>query len=296
MAMITRCPGCNTAFRVGAEQLQVRSGEVRCGRCEQVFNAFDSLTTVPEPEITAPAATESVPGGVAEEERVAQEAETASVEHPEPLLPEAAPANEPEPEPEPQPEPQPELKPEPKREAEPAPSPRTDEAFEFLVEKPREPHRRLWAAGSVLLLLVLAGQLAYHFRTELAALVPPSRPYLEALCQSLDCDVPLPRKGELLSIDTSDLKADPEQPHLMTLSVALRNRAPFPQAFPALELTLTDSDNQPLARRVFMPVDYLRDGQGIKAGIAANQEAFVLLTLDSGELRPAGYRLYTFYP
>lgn len=288
MAMITRCPGCSTAFRVSAEQLQVRSGEVRCGRCEQVFNAFDSLTTLPEPATAAPAAAEPlpVPGEAAAEQTVAAEAEASAVEHPEQAPPEAAPAGEPEPQPEPGPE----------QEAEAPPSRLADEEFEFLAQKPREPHRRLWAAGSVLLLLVLAGQLSYYFRTELSALLPESRPYLEAMCRTLGCDVPLPRKGELLSIEASDLKADTERPQFMTLSVALRNRAPFPQAFPALELTLTDSNDQPLARRVFMPADYVGNGRGARAGIGANQEEFVLLTLDSGELRPAGYRLYTFYP
>ena len=41
--MLTRCPSCATAFRVTPEQLKVRSGTVRCGKCQTIFNALDSL-------------------------------------------------------------------------------------------------------------------------------------------------------------------------------------------------------------------------------------------------------------
>lgn len=41
--MRTRCPACNTVFRVTSEQLRLRAGKVRCGNCQTVFNAFDEL-------------------------------------------------------------------------------------------------------------------------------------------------------------------------------------------------------------------------------------------------------------
>lgn len=39
--MLTRCPACQTAFRLGPEQLHARRGEVRCGHCFHPFNALD---------------------------------------------------------------------------------------------------------------------------------------------------------------------------------------------------------------------------------------------------------------
>ena len=39
----TRCPHCQTAFRVTAEQLAAAKGAVRCGSCLQVFNATEYL-------------------------------------------------------------------------------------------------------------------------------------------------------------------------------------------------------------------------------------------------------------
>jgi predicted Zn finger-like uncharacterized protein len=45
MSMFTRCPHCDTVFRVTPQQLQVSSGQVRCGRCEKVFDAFSTLSS-----------------------------------------------------------------------------------------------------------------------------------------------------------------------------------------------------------------------------------------------------------
>ncbi|MCL2161910.1 MAG: zinc-ribbon domain-containing protein [Betaproteobacteria bacterium] len=41
--MLTRCPGCQTVFRLTSEQLLARQGRVRCGSCLHPFNALDHL-------------------------------------------------------------------------------------------------------------------------------------------------------------------------------------------------------------------------------------------------------------
>ncbi|QID17012.1 hypothetical protein G3580_04765 [Nitrogeniibacter mangrovi] len=43
--MRTRCPACQTVFRITSEQLRIRQGKVRCGHCRHVFNALDTLET-----------------------------------------------------------------------------------------------------------------------------------------------------------------------------------------------------------------------------------------------------------
>src|ERR1700676_26473 len=53
----TRCPGCNTIFRVTAPQLALRDGQVRCGHCRTVFNGAASLVSLapqPRPQRTEP--------------------------------------------------------------------------------------------------------------------------------------------------------------------------------------------------------------------------------------------------
>ena len=53
MAQATRCPHCQTAFKVVRDQLLLREGWVRCGHCGEAFNALDhliDLTAPPSPE------------------------------------------------------------------------------------------------------------------------------------------------------------------------------------------------------------------------------------------------------
>jgi predicted Zn finger-like uncharacterized protein len=43
MSLVTRCPGCATAFRVLPGQLAARNGQVRCGKCNTVFDGIAAL-------------------------------------------------------------------------------------------------------------------------------------------------------------------------------------------------------------------------------------------------------------
>src|SRR5665213_1635752 len=43
MSLATRCSSCGTVFRVVQDQLKVSEGWVRCGRCNEVFNALEGL-------------------------------------------------------------------------------------------------------------------------------------------------------------------------------------------------------------------------------------------------------------
>ncbi|TDM09641.1 MAG: hypothetical protein C4K60_10515 [Ideonella sp. MAG2] len=52
MSLATRCPACSTTFKVVQDQLKISEGWVRCGHCQEVFNALHSLFDLhpPEPE------------------------------------------------------------------------------------------------------------------------------------------------------------------------------------------------------------------------------------------------------
>jgi predicted Zn finger-like uncharacterized protein len=71
MSLATRCTACGTIFRVVQDQLKVSEGWVRCGRCQQVFNALEGLFDLEReapPQRTQPtlSATELVARGVRE--------------------------------------------------------------------------------------------------------------------------------------------------------------------------------------------------------------------------------------
>jgi predicted Zn finger-like uncharacterized protein len=160
-----------------------------------------------------------------------------------------------------------------------------------------QPKRRTWpwAITSFLLMLVLFAQAAYFFRVDLAARLPILKPALTGYCQILKCTVPLPQHTDLIGIESSDLIADPANENQITLNALLRNRATYTQAFPNLELTLNDSQDKSLARRVFHPAEYLPPQESESAGLSPNHEISIKLHLGTANLKPAGYRLVLFY-
>lgn len=171
---------------------------------------------------------------------------------------------------------------------------------QFMAEP--EARRRstwLWALLALLAALALAAQATLRWRSELAAAAPSARPALEALCRLAGCAVQLPRRPDLMSIDASDLQADPRRQGIIVLNAVLRNRARFAQDYPALELTLTDDADRPVVRRVLAPLEYLdpaQAGELLRQGIAPGAEASLRVYLDASRSAATGYRLYLFYP
>jgi predicted Zn finger-like uncharacterized protein len=288
MSMFTRCPHCDTVFRVTPQQLQASSGQVRCGRCQEVFDAFSTLTSRlsggRSEEAPATAARGAQPGRPVRSEPPAARAETSRessfVAAPEsasyspagPVRPATSPASPPEPEILTLP----------------------DELFGAAA---RPPARRWpWVVGCLLALLVLAAQAAWFFPGELALRAPGLRPLLVQYCAWTHCRIELPRLPDLLFIEASDLQLlDPAQPTEVLLTATVRNRAAFEQALPLLELTLTDAANRTAARKVFAPAEYLGSSVAPQRGIGAGQEISIRLYLDTGDLKAAGYRLYLFF-
>ena len=328
--MKTRCPDCQTIFRVTPEQLKARAGKVRCGHCQGVFNALDSLldeaatsatraaSSAPQPVI-APAP----PIRLADEPTAARFTIDDSLTDADPAVLEPALAEPSFSEP---------VFSEPTF-AEPAvvepmlvDPPLTDAAAQELGKAtglimPREtteiPGYSKWSEGvmaaavahapekaarwpftvaALLLVAALAGQLVFRFRSEIAVTLPSLRPALELLCRALDADIPLPRHVELVSIETSDLQADPARGNLLVLNATLRNRANYGQAYPSLELSLTDTQDAAIARRVFAPAEYLPAKIPAGQPFAANSDIGIHLWIEAKEISAAGYRLYVFYP
>jgi predicted Zn finger-like uncharacterized protein len=280
MSMVTRCPACGTGFRVSAEQLKAQRGTVRCGRCSTVFNAFDTLATLAD--APTPAGTEAAAIEVAS--AVSSEAQAPVVDVRERHRGAEAEQTE---------------------SAAPEPPPEDTAAAQTPVHaaasgSPGRIRRRgrpgPWAAGSFVLLLAFAAQLSYVFRIEIANAQPRARPWLEQACAHLGCTVPYPRNIQQWSIEFSDLQSDPDDPARMTLTAVLRNRASFIQGYPALELTLTDTQDRAVARRVLGAADYLPPEAKAAPGLGPNSEVTLRLAMDTGELNAAGYRLYLFYP
>jgi predicted Zn finger-like uncharacterized protein len=177
-----------------------------------------------------------------------------------------------------------------------APGPRDGPMPQFMAEpEPARGRTWFWVLAALLAAGALAAQAAYRYRAEIAAFAPQARAPLDAACRWLRCEVLLPRRVELMSLESSDLQADPRREGLIVLNALIRNRSRLAQEYPALELTLTDEAGQPVLRRVLLPADYLEPERS-KQGIAPGAEAALRIYLDSSRARATSYRLYLFYP
>jgi predicted Zn finger-like uncharacterized protein len=169
----------------------------------------------------------------------------------------------------------------------------------FMAEDAHPPRRALWWALTLLAALALAAQAGYRFRSEIAAGVPGARPALNEACRLLGCEVPLPRQLKLLSIDSYEVRADPRRDGVIVLNAVIRNRAPFAQAYPALQFALTDHAGRDVVSRVLSPREYLEAGNAaslIGKGIDASGDASLTVYLDTSRTPASGYRLELFYP
>jgi hypothetical protein len=194
-------------------------------------------------------------------------------------------------------QPRPQLQPQPQQEQ---PPPVNDEESlpAFMAEQPA-PRRTLWWTLSLLAALALCAQAIYQYRAELAAAMPAARPSLEAACRLLGCRLSLPRQLKLLSIDSYEVRADPRREGFIMLNAVIRNRAVFPQEYPALHFALTDEASRPVTSRILTPGEYLdadRAAQLIRRGIDAEGAASFTVYFDASRVRPTGYHLELFYP
>ncbi len=264
----TRCPHCDTRFKIAAAQLQAHQGQVRCGHCLQAFDArSEFIADEPHPQLELHEIALE-PHEIAATPPVFPASEsTPSLDFSLPTgVPSELSADEPIPE-------------------------------NFPVDAPVIKRRGVGAGLLIaLLLLVFLLQLAYLWRADLAARVPVSKPLLQTLCGWLSCELGLPQNSELISIESSNLEADANNSQLISLNVLLRNRANYPLALPNLELTLNDTQERALARRFFKPTEYLAPSQQAEAGIPTNQEINVKVWLELQGLNPSGYRLVLIYP
>jgi predicted Zn finger-like uncharacterized protein len=271
---VTQCPECATRFRVSEEQLASHDGMVRCGRCNEVFHAIEHLCEKEaDPQLSLPIEQ------LQEIETAVESAVDISVSQEQPMSLDAIPATE---------------------AATLADQILQQDEKEIKPEEVAKPVRKRrtwpWVMGSLLLLLVFLAQVLYLLRVELAAELPGVKPVLTGYCDLLKCSIPLPQKAELMSIESSDLEADPIQSNIITLSATLHNRAPYVQAYPSLELSLTDIQEKVIARRTFAPAKYLNAREDETSGLASTREISVKLRFDTTDLKPAGYKLYLFYP
>jgi predicted Zn finger-like uncharacterized protein len=258
----TRCPRCATVFRAGEDQLAAAGGRVRCGSCDEIFDAH-AHAFVPGPP-------DSPPPGLLNADYIDE------------LLRET-PADSPLTQselqlPQPQPQPQQPIAPV-------ALPPLAALPVEIGAHLPRSWTRRRIAGltGVAALLLALLALSAWLNRDRITQ-DPQWRTPLEQLCSRLGCT--LPPYSDPARITSTELlvRPDPARMGVLLVDTVLHNGAPFAQRYPGLELSFTDIRGKAVARRLFKPHEYLGAHPQPGALLAPREPVRVHLELkDPGE-------------
>ena len=301
MNYITSCPACETQFLLSTEHLKAYRGKVQCGHCEHIFNAKNRLTEVSDNIQSAaeyPANVETsrqtttsnfedkpindvldgVLGTVPNlEDLNANSALDADAN--DPFIGEQTHIN-------------------------------IEDNYSYEDESPiaiddlstdskfrsRKTKLNIWLLLLSLFLISLAAlQTVYFLRIKIAAEYPQFKPYLVQACSYLQCRIDLPKNVDLFIIDDSDMQESEDHAKVVDFSSLLINKAKYTQTYPNIELTLTDTDDQPVVRRLIKPSEYLNANTNMAAGIASKEEVRVKLAINVADLSVAGYRVLLDY-
>jgi predicted Zn finger-like uncharacterized protein len=272
--LLTRCPECDTTFRVTDETLRKASGQVRCGRCASVFNAYAELQGAgsklvearprgqarkPPPATKAPEPPKPAAGAESPEAKRAAGDSVAGVT----TVPMAADADA-------------NRAPDDAASAGGEQEARdrraitatevnrvlTDDSAEsvpYVWLQPEPPPRsRWWTVATALAAVALSVQLIHHFRSEIAS-HPAFGPMLTRVYEQFGAGIAPNWDVHQYEIIDWAATAEPNSRGLGTLKITARiqNHGPQRQPYPAVQLRLKDRYETAVGSRMFTPAEYL---------------------------------------
>jgi len=264
----SRCPQCQTVFRVTAAQIKVRDGMVRCGRCQHAFRADQHVVRKQASSAGLRPTRDVVKAALAPGRKRVTSKKTPAAE-PAPAAHSAAPF--------------------PPAENLRRPTP--------LIALPRLRTRNVyWAAGCTLLVLLFAGQGLIFYGHSAARQTTMLRPVVAVLCGPLPCRKLPPIDMRRMDLVETRVAPHPRYDKALRVKATLVNRAEIVQRYPMLEVSLIDSQGQLVARRVYPPHDYLNKPETIQQGLLPQVAVNVQLDITSPSEKASGYEVLLLPP
>lgn len=298
--MYTQCTHCDESYSVSPTQLSLSRGQCQCPHCGKTFNALERLSKEPhskhfqapaplkEPLRLVPRKSDAFFDELLDEGEVNTPPPSGRIEptftpaeHVKPAIgqtfsqpiravdtpdkqafspPQAA-----------QPEPEPE---------EPTPN------FSRKQRRKQSKSDWPWWLGCTALAMSMAVLVVVHKFDDLSA-DKRFRPHLAKACGLLGCSLPPWHEPKSLVMTYSELEKSDEHPDALRVAVSFRNEAPFSQVWPQMEVTLTDFDGTPMARRRFSANQYLK--RTPRNALASWQTVNVNLTLKDPGIESVAY-------
>ncbi len=274
--MQTRCPHCDTRFRITESQVKIADGFVRCSVCKEVFNAIEvaeqhehqqslleqqnhadevseELTDKLDDNFDEPVYTDDIDQtGVTDVGSDSEQnwgpnsdagTESESVDFNETSATDDS-----------------------RKDAFDFFDEETNESLSHVVpDKYKDSHSSsstallsglLWGAGILLLSVTLVVEYAWFNRDQLN-----QRPQLQALteklCQQIECKDITMRNPEKIELISRNVYSHPNEKNALMINITMKNRADFAQPYPIMQINFSDVRGDNVAARRFLPVEYL---------------------------------------
>ncbi len=238
--MYTRCPGCHTVHPLNAPLLAQGAGKYRCGKCNKLNDALESLFEEWPDAGDSPATRGDLPVfGISIDLEAAKKAQL-------------RPGND-------------------------VLFSDEGEGSEKSATRGGKMLRTAWIFVAIALLIVAAVNLGEYFQQPLLDSPVVRDALVKTGLREPPLAAPF-RDLEQIQLVSRDMRSHPTRNGALRLSATIVNRAPRAQAFPGLEVILQDSGGQALASRMFTPAEYLAEDADIERGMTP--EAYLPINLD----------------
>ncbi|MCK4707736.1 MAG: DUF3426 domain-containing protein [Gammaproteobacteria bacterium] len=234
--MQTRCPECNTLFKLNESDLAIAGGKVQCGHCFHTFQAepeqeaFKLKEEVDTSDIDINTFSEGI-DDIPEEEPIPSRDIINNSGSPDlfeqnPMIDDLVP---------------PELRHQPQN--------RSSTLQKFI-----------WSIAIMSFALTAFMQLIYFKRTELASKAE-LRPYMLSLCEFAQCDIPELKDISRLELSSKNVYSHPNVDKALMITAVIVNQAAFAQQFPTLQISFTNLVGDIVMARQFKPGEYLNTSE-----------------------------------
>lgn len=243
-SLLTKCPHCQTLFRIQQEHLAAADGEVRCGVCYKVFDAHNEGIAYSQGEGSPAEKTfsNSKPTEQADEEQVI---DTSPEPNPLKALAEAKidlPNNESIP-----------------SENDLGKIHLGNSSISDIVAPAATENGHLslkWATLSLLAMLGLFVQWMW-FNFEANAYQPQWHSLYANACETFGCELPPYQEISAIKTDRLAVKTHPDYNNVLIIDMIISNSAQYSQPLPILNMVFHTITGAPLAQRLFRPEEYL---------------------------------------
>ena len=248
--MYTKCPECNSVFRITEELLEIADGLVRCGLCDAVFDGKENLHEESEQQYSPDHDTSTdlqEPVEKIDEEDLYVTEDYSNEDHRDDdktLI-----------------------------ESEKVPSAIREDFGGGVLSKPANPlHAALWTGGAIALALVFLGQITYWQDTDVLP-----RTWVNNFCSVVGCKSDIERDLNAIKILNRNIFTHPNVKNALMITSSFVNASENMQPFPLLQIALLNTQGEIVAIRRFSPEDYLVNKNLLTTTMKSNEPVGVRL-------------------